>query len=69
MGNLLQIEPLFQILRNKQVCETIGPIDNELPKVQETEVHIFSDSVLCLGELAMNTPEIEFTERLIEHLE
>ena len=67
--NLLQIESPFQILRNKQVCETIRPIDNELSKMHAAEVHIFSEPVLCLGRSAMTTPEINFTERCKEHLE
>ena len=68
-GNLLQIESPCQVLRNKEVCETIGPVDNELSKVHKADVHVFSDSVLCLGKQAMNMPEIKFTERWKEHLE
>ena len=37
--------------------------------MHEAEVHVFSDSVLCLGKSAMASPEIKFTERWIEHLE
>ena len=67
--NFLQVESLCQISRNKKVRETHGPIENELSKVHETEVHVFSDSVVCLGKSAMNMPEIKFTERWKEHLE
>ena len=58
-----------QILRNKSVCETTGPIDNELSKMHEAEVHVFSDSVLCPGKSATASSEIKFTERWKEHLE
>ena len=44
-GKLLRIKDSSQILREKQVCETIGPFDSEL----STEFHVFLDSVLCLG--------------------
>ena len=47
----------------------MGPVDNELSKVHEADVHVFSDSVLCLGKQAMNMPEIGFTEIWKEHLE
>ena len=67
--NLLQIDSPCQVLRNQEVCETIGPVDNELSKVHNADVHVFSDSVLCLGKQAMNMPEIKFTERWKEHLE
>ena len=50
-------------------CETITSIDKELSKMHEAEVHVFSDSVPCLGKSAMTTPEIKFTERWKEHLE
>ena len=43
--NPLLIESPLHILR---VCETIGPMDNELSKVHEVEVHVFIDSVLRL---------------------
>ena len=66
-GKLRQIESPFHILRNKEVCETSGPIDNELSKM--FEVHVFSDSVPCLGKSVMASPEIKFTERWKEHLE
>ena len=58
---LLQIESPFQILRHKEVCETTGPVANELSKVYKADVHVFSDSVQCLA-------EIKFTERWKEHL-
>ena len=48
-GNLLQIESPVQILRKKEIRETIGPVDIELSNVHEADVHVFSDSVLCLG--------------------
>ena len=43
-GNLLTVEngdgPRAS-LRNKDVCENISPIDNEMSQVHETEVHVF----------------------------
>ena len=68
-GDFQQIESPFQILRNKTVFETIGPIDTELKKMHEDEVHVFSVSVLLLGNSAMTSPEIKFTERWEEHVE
>ena len=38
-GNFLQIQSPFQILRNKKICGTIGPFDNESSKMHEAEVH------------------------------
>ena len=67
-GHLLQIESPFQILRNREVCETRGPNDNELSKMHEAEVHVFSNSLLWLGKSAMNESEMKFTERWKEHL-
>ena len=67
-GNLLQVDAWSQILRNKNVCETIGPVGKKLSKVHKADVHVFSDSVPCLGKQAMNMPEIKFTERLKKHL-
>ena len=61
-GNLLQVETSSQILKEKRVCETIGPFNSELLKMQEAEVHVFSDSVLCMGKQAMNEPEIKFNK-------
>ena len=49
--------PRFQSCEAKKVCETTGPVDNELSKMHEAEVHVFSDSVLCLGNQAMNMPD------------
>ena len=36
----------FKSLRNSKVCETVGPIDNE--------VHVFSNYVLCVGDFVRN---------------
>ena len=44
-------------------CETIGLFDKELPNMHDAEVHVFSDSVLCMGQGAMNEPEVKFTKR------
>ena len=49
-GNLLQVDHSSQILRDKKVCEAIGPVDCAL----SAEVHVFSDSVLCVGNSAMS---------------
>ena len=62
-GSLLLIESPSEIFRIKEVCETSGPVDNELSKVHEADVHVFSDSIPCLGGPAMNMSEIKFTER------
>ena len=67
-GNLLQIESSSQICETKKVCETIRPVDSEVSKMHEAEVHVFSDSVLRLGKSAMNEPEIKLTKRWIEYL-
>ena len=32
-GNVLQIESPIQIFRNREVCESIGPIDTELSEI------------------------------------
>ena len=40
----------FEILRNN-IYERIDRIDNELSKIHETEVHVFSDALLCLGNI------------------
>ena len=68
-GNFLQVEYWSQISRVRKVFETIGPVDKELSKMHETEVHVISDSVLCLGKQEMNMPEIKFNIRWKEHLE
>ena len=67
-GNLLQVDNSF-ILDQQGVCETISPFDGELSKMHEAEVHVFSHSVLCMGEHAMNEPEIKFTKRWNDYLE
>ena len=67
-GNLLQIESPSEIFRIKEVCETSGPVDNEVSRVHEADVHVFSDSIVCVGGPAMNMSEIKFTERWTEHL-
>ena len=67
-GNFLQIEIPFQVVRNKKLSETVCPLDNELSKMHEAEIHELSDSVLCLGKSAMASPEIKFIERWEEHV-
>ena len=62
-SNLMQDESPYLILRNREVCQTIGPVDTELSQVHEADVHVFSDSVLCVVKQAMNMPEIKFTGR------
>ena len=52
----------------KEVCETIGPVDNELSKVHEAGFHVLSDSVIFLGKQALDMPEIKFTEGWKEHV-
>ena len=61
-------QPLADSQCLKSCDETNGPIDMELWKMLEAEVHVFSDSVLCLEKSAMIAPEIKFTERWNEHL-
>ena len=51
---LLQVDTSAQILRIQRVCESIGPLNGELSKMHETEVHVLSDSVLCMGRGAMS---------------
>ena len=48
---------------------TIGPVDTELSKKYEAEVHVFSESVLCMKKSAVNLPEIIFNKRWHGHLE
>ena len=55
-------------MRNKKVCETIGPVDSELSQMHEAEVHVFQGSVLCVGNQAMNMPEIKLNVMWKEHL-
>ena len=43
------IESPFKNLVNKKVCETIGPVDNELSKVYEADVHVISYYVFMSG--------------------
>ena len=68
-GNLLQVDTSSQILRKQIVCETISLFDGELSKMHDAEVHVFSDSVLCMGKGAMNEPEVKFTKIWNECLE
>ena len=51
------------------VCETLYTFDSELSKMHETEVHVFSDSVLRIGKEAMNEPEIKFDKRWNDYVE
>ena len=60
--------PPSEILRNK-IYETLGRIVNELSKKHETEVHVLSDSVLCLGNNSMTSQGTTSTERWKGHLE
>ena len=68
-GDLLQVDISSLIFKNKRVCETIGPFDGDLSKMHEVEVHVFSDSVLCLGRGTMSEPDAKFTKRLNGYLE
>ena len=67
-GNRLLTESPHEIMRNKKICETIGPIDNEVSRMDEAEVHIFSDSVSCMGEGASHMPDLRFTQMWKENL-
>ena len=68
-GNLLQVDISSQILRKQLVFETIIPFDGGFSKMHEAEFHVFSDSFLCMGNGAMNEPEIKFTKRWKDYLE
>ena len=68
-GNLLQVNTSSQIWRKQRVCETLTPFDGELSKMQDAEVHVFSDSVLCMGKGAMNEPAVKFTKRWTDYFE
>ena len=59
-GNLLQVDNSSQMLRKQRFCETTGPFDGELLIVHEAEVHVVSDSNLCMGKQTMNETEIKF---------
>ena len=61
-GNLLQVDTSARILTKQRVCETNSPFVTELSKMHDAEVHVFSDSVLCMGKGAMNEPEVKFTK-------
>ena len=52
-GNLLQVDTLSQILRKQKVCETMSLFDGKLSKMHDAKVHVFSDSVKCMGKGAM----------------
>ena len=67
-GNLLEIESSLFILRSNKVCDTIGPVDSECSTMYDAKVHVFSDSVPCLGGQAMKMSEIKFHARSKEHL-
>ena len=56
-------------LVKKKVCETIGPIVNELSRMHEAEVHVFSDTVLCLETSRVKESSIKFIERWKDHLD
>ena len=51
------------------VCETTCPFDRELSKMHDAEVHVFSDSVLCMGKGALKEPVIKLTNRWNDYLE
>ena len=53
----------FKSCEAKRFVRQFGPVDIELSKVHEAEVHVFSDSVLWVGNQAMNMPEIKFNIR------
>ena len=62
--DLLQVVNSSEILSEQRVCGTLGPFDEELSKMHEAEVHVFSDSVLCTGRGAMNEPDAKFTKKM-----
>ena len=49
--------------------ETNGPVDSEMSRMHEAEVHVLSDSVLCMGKQAMNMLEERFNKRWNEYPE
>ena len=63
----MQVESPYLILRNREVCQTIGPVDTELSQVYEADVHVFSYSVLCVVKQAMNMPEKSNSPEGAEH--
>ena len=65
-GTLLQIESPFQISPSSKVCETTGPVHNKLSKRHETEVHVFSDYVLCLWKSVMAWEKMESAARVLQ---
>ena len=48
--------------------EKFRPTNNELSKLHEAEVHIFSDSVLCIGEGANAESNEEFAKLRVDNL-
>ena len=44
-GNLCRQVRRVRSCEAKKHCETSGLVDNELSKMHETEVHVFSESV------------------------
>ena len=67
-GKLFAMSAEGKSCESKKVCETIRPFDQELLKMHDAQVHVFSDSVLCTGNEAMHEPNIKFTRRWNEHL-
>ena len=56
--------------RSRCVCDTIGPVDSEsCRRCTRREVHVFSDSVLCLGKSATGVPDLKFTPKWTGNLE
>ena len=67
--NFLQVDTSSQILRRQRVCEAISLFDGDLSKMHDANVHVFLDSVSCMGKGAVNEPVVKFTKRRTDYLE
>ena len=62
-GNILKVDTSSQMLGKHRIWETTCLFDWALSKIHDAEVHVFSDSVLCMGKGAMHELEDKFTRR------
>ena len=61
---------MILMFTHKDIWNNVSPLDKKLLKMHAAEVHVFSDSVLCVGSQAMGeTSGHVAKQRLDEHLE
>ena len=57
-------ENVDNILLQKPLIRTNGPFSGELSNALEAEVHVFTDSVRCMGKQAMSEPAIKMHQKM-----